>query len=140
MNDLVQQPREDLIWSEWRSLDKPSDSSGAAVYEVRIVNADGLPLPVPRMLLTDETGVLSIGEAGNMENRRRQCRDAIRKGAGHSSYNLLHYVLQHTDFRKKFTDFQLQYRYCDRTDKSTAQSLESTLIKNYILRLANLHP
>ena len=128
-----------MSWSEWQPLAQKSGHDGPAVYELRIVTAEG-PIAVPRFLATDRRGLLSIGETGNMDSRRRQFIRAIETCSGHSEGNLLYYLLRHAPLQKVHPDHSLQYRFRKEFDKKTAKLGEARMIKAYIREFGEVPP
>lgn len=55
-------------WSDWVSISDPKDLKKSfafhGVYMIRCVDASGDPIPIGRLVATDEQGVLYIGRSG----------------------------------------------------------------------------
>jgi hypothetical protein len=77
-----------MEWTNWQSIKQVLSYRGPAQYELRVVNQESQPFPIPRMLGTDNNGVLVIGQTKNMEKRRRQVITGIEECYGHSECNL----------------------------------------------------
>jgi hypothetical protein len=129
-----------MSWSDWGPLNRPCGHSRTAVYELRLVNGRARPISLPRFLAIDDCGLLSIGETGNMESRRRQFIRALEKCSGHSEGNLLYYLLRHTPLRLRFPDHRLEYRFHKEPDKAAAKLAEARMIKAYIRKFGEAPP
>ena len=129
-----------MSWSEWQSIDSPSGHDAPAVYELRMTIDDSGPLSVPRFLATDDGGLLSIGETGNMESRRKQFIYAVEKRSGHSEGNLLCLLLRHSPLKARFPKHRVEFRFRPETDKQAAKTAEARLIKEYIREFGEVPP
>lgn len=114
----------------------PSGNALAAVYEIRMTSIGGDPNPISRFLDADKRGLLTIGETGSMESRRKQFISAIEKHSNHSEGNLLYHLLRHTPLNKRFPNHRLEYRFYSETDKAA----EARLIKIYIRKFGEVPP
>jgi hypothetical protein len=113
---------------------------GAAIYKVRLTNANHNPFSLERLLKVDDQGIICIGETGNMKRRRAQFLSAINGANGHSEMNLVYYLNEYTDFKKKFEDAKFQYCFCECTDKAESKSEEEKLIKVYFKEFGEVPP
>lgn len=121
------------------SIESPSGNRGPALYEFRAVRL-GVPLVLPRLLRPDSTGVLSIGETGQFETRRKQFLRGVNSGAGHSEANLI-WMLRHTEAVRDFLDdTQLEYRFRSEKSKADAVAREREHLWDYAVKFGEVPP
>jgi hypothetical protein len=126
--------------SEWKPLLSSTRHSNAAVYQVRIVIGKQA-LAIPRFLGNDADGVLTIGEAGNLEKRRKQFIRAMDENrAKHSEGKLLYYILQHSSLLNIHPRPDFEFRFRKEVNKPSAKQSEEKLIKAYILKFGEPPP
>lgn len=140
-NESIKKKENDLMsWNEWQTIESASSYNGPAVYELRMTNCNRNPISIPRFLSSDYRGLLSIGETGSMDKRRKQFINAIAKCSGHSEGNLFYYLLRYSPIMERFPDYQLEYRFYPKVDKSSAKIEEAKLIKTYICEFGEVPP
>ena len=61
-----------MAWTNWQSINEPQAHNNPAQYELRIIDGNGQPFTIDRMLGQDNLGILKIGQTQNMESRRKQ--------------------------------------------------------------------
>jgi len=130
----------DLNWSDWRSIREPSGRNGAAVYMVRILDAEGHVRPVNRFMATDSEGVVYIGKAESMEKRRRRFISGMLRCKGHSGAKFLNLLIRYTPFGPILTSVQYEYRFAKVADDAEARKAEATSILGYCMRFAEPPP
>ena len=113
-----------MAWQGWRSIIASSGHDGAAVYQLRLTDANGNPISISRFLSTDDRGILNIGESQYMETRRRAFVTATETCTGHSAGNLLYYLLKFSRYVKCFPNHQIEYRFRAQADKASARLAE----------------
>ena len=130
----------DLNWSEWRTILERSGHEEAAVYMVRIVDAEGHVRPIARFMATDTEGVVYIGKAENMERRRRRFITGMLKCKGHSGGKFLNLLIRYTPFGPILTSAQYEYRFARVADDAEATRAEAACILGYCMRFAEPPP
>ena len=129
-----------LIWSNWLPIYDQIDYCGPAVYKVRVSDAAGESFKLGRLFKADENGILSIGQSGNMKQRRKNAVSGIQGATGHSSMNLMYYLYTFTKFGQHFSGHQLQFSFSKCENKDKAESVEHDLIKNYFKEYGEVPP
>src|SRR5258705_10165341 len=99
-----------MEWSQWTSFEATPGYDGPAVYQFRLV-VEGHPVPIPRLLGTDQDGILVIGRTGSMSRRHWQSQNARRCASGSSTMNLLYYWERFTALPQVFPGFGYEYRF-----------------------------
>lgn len=105
------------MWSSWQDIEqvKVEQRSYPGIYQIRMVNQDGNPRSIPRLMGTDEEGILYIGKVTpnrTLAKRIREFQSAARFGsASHSggeTYVLVWMNLIQSD--PAYKDCKIQYR------------------------------
>jgi hypothetical protein len=127
-----------MSWSNWKNIEIKSNYYGCAVYQTRLVDGSGKVISIDRFLRNDKDGIISIGKTKNMEERRRDFLRGINKGSSHSSANLFYLMKNNChNFKKKYRNFQIQYRFKVVSDKNLEKE-EEKLIKDYFKKFGEL--
>lgn len=121
-----------MHWTGWSPIDDSCPHAGPAVYEIRLVDPASGPAQLNRFLGTDPSGILCIGETGELERRRKQFVAAWRKGGKHSEGNLLHLLEAHSPFLRFFPSPRLEMRYAAVSTKEEAKGQEEKRLKAYV--------
>jgi hypothetical protein len=127
-------------WTDWFSIDDKCDYQEAAVYKVRLANANGNAYTLERLLKADKKGIMCIGHTSKMKQRRAQFVSAIKRASGHSEMNLVYYLEHCTGFKKKFKNSQFQYCFRKCSNVAKSKSEEEQLIKAYFKRFGEVPP
>ena len=127
-------------WVDWLNINDKCNYQGPAVYKVRLADTNGNACKLGRLLTTDDEGIMCIGHASNMKQRKAQFLTAIRKAYGHSEMNLVYYLEKYTGFKKKFKEVQFQYCFCKCSDVAKSKSQEEQLIKAYFKKFGEVPP
>ena len=126
-------------WTRWRPIDAPSGCLGAAAYQVRLKRRSR-PVSLARLLGRDTSGVLAIGEAGNLEKRRKQFLRGLRTGAGHSEADLIWLLTLTGRAERLFTGTALEYRFRSAPNKQAATDFEKKAFWSYVRRFGEVPP
>jgi len=57
-------------WTDWKDIEGIKEDTihkGCGVYKIRLANAKGSPIEIPRFLDKDKDGILMIGQSKNIE-------------------------------------------------------------------------
>jgi hypothetical protein len=106
-----------MSWTEWQNIDSPPAYANAAVYEVRLTDNRGAPVPIPRFFAVDKQGIVTIGETGTMTGRQKQFVRALAKCDAHSEMNLFYLLRKHCGLDDRFPTCRLEYRFRKVSDK-----------------------
>ncbi|MDY3554254.1 hypothetical protein R5W24_003373 [Gemmata sp. JC717] len=126
-------------FTNWSPFEFEPETSGAAVYEFRIV-VGGTPLTLGRMLSSDPSGVLVIGCTGNMYRRWCQSQTARSKCYGSSTLNLLYYLEHYSPLPERHPTAVYEYRYAVAESPVQAKVWEERLLKRYFRTFGELPP
>jgi hypothetical protein len=124
---------------EWFELQHSPGYDEPALYHLRLVSADGQPIPIPTLLDgPDVSGIVGIGEAGDFERRRLQIISGIDRCYGHSAGELWRYLGMFTRIQEVFPGSRLQFTYRRAENKEQAETWEGEAVKEYIIRRGQL--
>jgi predicted GIY-YIG superfamily endonuclease len=130
-----------MRWSSrWKNVDKPLGYLSHAVYEIRLVNGQGHAVTINRFLNTDKKGILCIGMATNMENRRKQFNSGEQGRRRHSEGNLLFLLKEYSHFEAKHGNSKYEYHFKKLNTKDDATKKETKLIKDYVKQYGEVPP
>jgi len=127
-----------LVWSDWCSIDKPTDYKHCAVYEIRLC-CQKTPISISRFLGVDERGLLCIGKAKSMEKRRKQFVNSRKEGDGHSEGNLLHRLEIDSTISTRYPDPEYEYSFA-KVNPGQENRLEEQEIKAYVKQFGEVPP
>jgi len=127
-------------WTDWKDINGRSGHRAPAAYMIRLVRVTGRVVTLNRLLERDRNGILCIGNATDMEDRRRDFIRGMDTGTGHSSANLLYLIRQYTAFDQVFPNARYEYRFLGAEDKAEAEQFEATLLRRYFRRYGELPP
>ena len=127
-------------WVDWLNINDKCNYQGPAVYKVRLANTNGNACKLERFLTADDEGIMCIGHASNMKQRKAQFLSAIKGAGGHSEMNLIDYLKTYTNFPNKFKDTNLQYSFCECSDVTESINKEEKLIKSYFKEFGEVPP
>ncbi len=105
-------------WCEWHPLDiksprNPAQDLGSGVYRIRLTDAAGNPVAIPRALAVDPDGIVYIG-AGNLCDRIGILMDITRNESPKEFHNLAatwrRFDLNRLGDRRRL---QVQFRACE---------------------------
>jgi len=127
-------------WVDWFNINDKCNYQGPAVYKVRLANTNGNACKLERLLMADDEGVMCIGHASNMKQRKAQFLSAIKGTGGHSEMNLIYYLKTYTNFPNKLKDTNLQYSFSECSDVTESINKEEKLIKSYFKEFGEVPP
>jgi hypothetical protein len=127
-------------WMDWLNINDKCNYAGPAIYKVRLTDAKGNACKLHRLLKQDDEGIMCIGRTDNMKRRWSKFLSAIDAAYGHSEMNLVYYLNEYTDFKKKFEGGQFQYCFCECSNVAECKSQEEQLIKAYFKKFGEVPP
>lgn len=129
-----------LIPWNWGAISEPTHHNGFAVYAIRLLK-NHMVIPINRFLGTDTEGLLTLGMTTNLESRRRQFIQGLKKGYGHSSANLIFILMRDSPAFANLVpepEYQIAYRIAE--SNAEARKLESEFTKKYFNRFGECPP
>lgn len=133
-------------WSKWQDIWWIDDFADLykwpGVYKIRLIDYQGQPVRIGRLLGVDTDGLLAIGESVNVA---RRIREFYRAYEGQS---FRHYVAERmflirfkTAFGKKiFKDCKIQFTCMRLKDKAEVKKYEERFLKSYFKTFGELPP
>ena len=121
---------------EWCRMNEPAQKV-CAVYRIRLVKTKNKPISVSRFLGSDKEGVLCIGRASNMQNRRTQF---VSGSKGHSEGRLLCFLRKYSGLQRKYPRVPLEYQYVTTGSVRESKRQEEELIKKYVREYGEVPP
>jgi hypothetical protein len=125
-------------WSGWRSFLTDLDDDDRrypGVYQIRFIDFEGLPIPIPRIGGVDPRGIGYIGSSVNSALGRVRNFDMNQSSGGQSYYRVRRRLLSRSGFR----DHDFEYRI-SRTARNDAEDIEGDEIRKYIDRFCEVPP
>lgn len=126
-------------WGKWINIENVYhdidllDKQG--LYQIRMVNTFNNPLPIPRLVGIDESGIIYIGKSVELRTRIENFYCGRHSGGG--MYNLVRLQLRrHTPYN----GYMLQYRCMKITDEQIMKKTEVNLLRRYFRKYCELPP
>jgi hypothetical protein len=134
-------------WTDWIDIDLAKSKRGQfnnfGIYEIRVVDSRGQPIPISRLIGVDYPGVLYIGRSGlrNQKTKRtiaNRIQEFLRQKnhSGGITYARAKKILQQ---EKKFSGHRLQVRAIFLADEEI-KSKEAKVLRDYFSIHAELPP
>ena len=133
-------------WTPWHEIDKAKSPTGPlddfGIYQIRIVNVSGAPIPISRFCRIDADGLIYIGRSGfRRQQNHRTIANRIREftqlqHSGGITYDRIKPLLQH---HPQFADHRLQVRGCFLED-GQIKAAETQLLSDYLATYGELPP
>jgi hypothetical protein len=125
-------------WSAWTPLFGARAPAAQGVYVAQLVDGGGRPVSFTRLLGRDDAGIVTIGRSDSVSRRIEQMKSGIRRGRGHSAFNLL-WILGEHGRRERVNGFakRLRVRWLETRESSR---LEERCLKSYFLAFGELPP
>ena len=132
-----------MCWTKWKNIDVESEHNGhpyndCAIYKVRM-RVGNKTETIPRFFEADKKGLLYIGKTTNLERRRRQFISGWERGYGHAGANLLYWLDNNTNIRRRFKNYICEYSF-KRIKRNQLKRLESQEIREYVKRYGEVPP
>ena len=133
-------------WSKWRdiTMDNLTDlGKWPGVYIIRLANV-GYSTPIGRFLKKDKSGLLAIGESGDLARRIKEFYHAYNRQIffRHSAGDRLFFVLayHHSSWSTSNQNSTVQFKFMRVKNKIEAQNKEAKLLMEYFIRYGELPP
>jgi hypothetical protein len=133
-------------WTDWIDIDLAKSNQGPlndfGIYEIRVVDSKGQPVPISRLVGVDSVGLLYVGRSGyRWQKTHRTVANRVgefirQQHSGGITYARARETLQKT---KRFSDHCLQIRGMFLPDKEIDLA-EIKVLRNYFSEHAELPP
>jgi len=128
-------------WSEWMDVWEIPNYEGCGVYEIRLADAEGSPVEVPRFINTDTDGILQICYS---ENIRRGIYRFLRATEGkkytHAEGERLQLLKKYTNLKERYKGCKMQYSFKRQANRKEARMDQERLIKCYVKKYGEVPP
>jgi hypothetical protein len=125
-------------WEKWRPIEQVYNNidllNKKGLYQIRMVDADNKPLPIPRIGGTDLKGIIYIGKSIQLRKRI----EAFLRGQ-HSGGGLYWLAYRRLKTREPYRGHFLQFRVMASTSKNIATK-ETEMLRRYFRRFCELPP
>jgi hypothetical protein len=114
---------------------------GCGVYQIRIVNAEGFPVEIPRFIDTDKNGILQICYSENIKRGiYRFLRATEGKRYTHAEGERLQLLKKYTNFKERYKDCKMQYSFKEQLNRREARVEQERLLKCYVKKYGEVPP
>lgn len=128
-------------WSEWMDIWETPDYEGCGVYEVRLADANGFPVEVPRFIDTDKNGILQICYSENIKRGiHRFLRATEGKRYTHAEGARLLLLKKYTNFEERYKGCKMQYSFKKQPSRREARVEQERLLKWYVKKYGEAPP
>jgi hypothetical protein len=128
-------------WSEWMDIWEIPNYEGCGVYEIRLADAEGFPVGVPRFIDTDKDGILQICYSDNIKRGiYRFFRAAEGKKYTHAEGERLQLLKKHTGFEERYNGCKMQYSFRKQASRKEARKDQERLLKCYVKKYGEVPP
>jgi len=128
-------------WSEWMDIHRFPNYEGCGVYQIRIVNAEGFPVEIPRFIDTDKNGILQICYSENIKRGiYRFLRATEGKRYTHAEGERLQLLKKYTNFKERYKDCKMQYSFKEQLNRREARVEQERLLKCYVKKYGEVPP
>ncbi len=128
-------------WSEWTDLWEIPNYEGCGVYEIRLADAGGFPVEVPRFIDTDKYGILQICFSENIKRGvYRFLRATEGKRYTHAEGERLQLLKKYTNLKERYKDCKMQYTFKKHASRKEARIEQERLLKCYIKKYGEVPP
>lgn len=126
-------------WVKWRNIENIYNDIDVlhkqGLYQIRMVNSSNNPLPIPRLVGIDESGIIYIGMSVELRTRIENFYCGRHSGGG--MYNLVRLRLRR---HIPYNGYTLQYRYMQISDEEVMEKIETNLLRRYFRKYCELPP
>ena len=128
-------------WSEWTDISETPNYQGCGVYKIRLADAEGFPVEVPRFIDTDKDGILQICYSGNIKKGiYRFLRATEGKRYAHAEGIRLRVLKKYTNFEERYKDCKMQYSFKKQLNGGEARVEQERLLKCYVKKYGEVPP
>ena len=125
-------------WGKWHEIETiyhDIDILGKkGLYEIRMVDEENNPIPIPRLGSMDPKGIIYIGKSTRLRPRIEDFLAGRHSGGG--MYCLVRQKLRRHDLYKRHN---LQYRFIV-INKDNIETMEAQLLRRYFRKFCELPP
>ena len=128
-------------WTRWFPIDDPALRStfrGFGIYHIRLVDARGQAVPVPRLAASDPSGTIYLGRSGTGGSRTVAKRVSEFMGGPHSGGRRWAKVSKVLKRRRALPGVALQVRAM--LGPQSVERAEAAELRRYFNRFAELPP
>jgi hypothetical protein len=126
-------------WTDWKDLEEELYEDDATrkrgVYQVRIVNGRGEPIPIPRLGGVDQEAIYYVGQTGGRARDRLKDFRSSRMGG-----EVLDQVSDDLEKVQGFEGYRLEYRLKGMEKQMTPKALEQLVLTGYLYKFCELPP
>jgi len=128
-------------WSEWTDIWETPNYQGCGVYKIRLADAKGFPVEVPRFIDTDKDGILQICYSENIKKGiYRFLRATEGKRYTNAEGERLQLLKKYTNLKKSYNDCKMQYSFKKQASGKEARMEREKLLKCYVKKYAEVPP
>ena len=128
-------------WSGWMDVWEIPNYEGCGVYEIRLADAEGFPVEVPRFVDTDKDGILQICYSENIKKGvYRFLRATEGKRYAHAEGVRLRVLKKYTNFEERYKNCRMQYSFKKQLNGAGARVEQERLLKCYVKKYGEVPP
>ncbi len=128
-------------WFEWKDINQIPNYEGCGVYQIRLANAEGFPVEIPRFIDTDKEGILQICYSENIKRGiYRFLRATEGKKYTHAEGERLQLLKKYTNFTERYKGCRMQYLYKEQLNRREARVEQERLLKCYVKKYGEVPP
>jgi hypothetical protein len=125
-------------WSKWQAIDSIYSNIGLlgqkGIYQIRMVDSENKPIPIPRLAGMDLEGIVYIGKSIRLHQRIEEFSGGRHSGGG--TYFLAY---RHLMRNEQFRNHSLQFRVLA-CEESALEIKEANLLRKYFRNFCELPP
>ncbi len=126
-------------WGKWRNIECIYDDldilNKQGLYQIRMADRYNNPIPIPRLVGTDEGGIIYIGQSKRLRSRIEDFY--CGRHSGGDMYGLVRLRLKRN---KRYIGYSLQYRHMNINDSETMEKTETRMLRRYFREHCELPP
>ena len=126
-------------WGKWRKIECIYDDldilNKQGLYQIRMADIYNNPIPIPRLVGTDEGGIIYIGQSKRLRSRIEDFYCGRHSGGG--MYGLVRLRLKRN---KRYIGYSLHYRHMNINDSETMEKTETRMLRRYFREHCELPP
>jgi hypothetical protein len=132
------------IWSAWQDIAQagPTRENYPGIYQIRIVDKAGNPVPIHRVASTDGDGIIYIG-SGDANTRINDFRRTLNFKAHHnggSTYLLMQMNFKHIGHAYENCKPQYRVTHLPNVRKAKLENQEAVILADYFNKYCELPP
>ena len=128
-------------WAEWTDIWEIPNYEGCGIYQIRLADAEGFPVAIPRFVDTDKDGILQVCCSENIKRGIYRFFAATEgKRYTHAEGERLQLLKRYTNLKERYKDCKLQYSFKKQPNRREARIEQERLIKCYVKRYGEVPP